>query len=256
MEDSEAILKIGDILRKYTGSIMLFPQQFGTPKDIISNGSCGLFESDKERFIVTNYHVVNEYLRIKNTNPKAIMLLSGLDSGNGSESINISQWKIIDSNEKLDLATIQIPYDFLLSNYGRETFKPKYWPSKRPNIDDIVCFVGYPGELRYFTEEEMTISPFPSVLNVTSISEQNIYIVDESNERKIYVFLKELKEEDLKTLGGLSGSPIFTQRDGEFEVIGVFYESFGDGAKSAMIGVHFDFIKEDGTIDRGRIPLF
>jgi len=255
MNDSEAILKIGDMLRKHTGALLLFPQQYGTPKDIITNGSCGLFESKKGKFIVTNYHVVNEYIRIKKENDKAIMLLSGLDSGKGSESINISEWQIIDTNEKLDLATIQIPSDFQLSKFGRETFKPKYWPSKRPNIDDVVCFVGYPGELRNFTEKEMNISLLPGVLNVTSMSEQNIYVVDESIDRKIYIYLSELKEEDLKTLGGLSGTPIFTQRDGNFEIIGVFYESFGKGAKSSMICTHFDFIKEDGTIDRGIIPL-
>lgn len=256
LTDEEATYKIADILRPFISAILFFPNRIGTPNQVITNGTVCFFNSGEKKFMVTNNHVIEEFEKIKSTNTNAVFILSGAGFETQYESIDATNWKIIDREKNhLDLITIEIPHDIDLTKHGKKMFSPSTWLTERIVKDEVVCFLGYPGELREFTDENMDLSLMVGVLNCTTVNERGFTIVDENNERKVYKFDQAIDTSNLKTLGGMSGTPVFTQRNGDFEIKGIIYESNDEGALSNIYCVHFDYIQKNGTIDRLKIPF-
>lgn len=199
--------------RYFTVSIV-----FGETKR--NNGSGCLLRLNKD-LLITNAHVIKAALKTDR------VLV-------GKVEIYEIKKKVLDIDEDLDLAVIDLS-DGLneeLEDTNKMFFEPKIWPPLKPEREDLVYIVGFPG---VFREDEET---FTSV-HYAAIHEN---IVDVTDRRMISQFTRENWKnvlgpkdvEDLTRLGGLSGGPVFMNRDGQADLVGFTFEDGGslfDGVK-------------------------
>ena len=163
--------------------------------------------------------------------------------------------RIIDTSRNHDLATIDLteieirkpsPNDFVGGYY----YFPKLWPPDIIRNGTIVSFVGFPGVLREpIRTGSLSFTTFGiACVKVESVSEYKFMI---QFEREYWVRkFGDALEDSLRKLGGLSGSPVFTERKSAggihyFELVGVvceFSESF-----DLMYAGNLNCIKNDGS---------
>ncbi len=209
-----------------------------TPTGIVCGGTTGLVSLPDRRVLVTAKHVAD-----RARSPGMRSLLTGT-----GPPLDITGWEIIASNEDLDLATIAIPDTFDPESIEKRCFTPRTWPPARAVRGDRAFFVGFAGIHRETVPGGVRQHAAVFYDFVSSASDRHFLLADEERVRAVSEFVRGL--EPFGATGGMSGAPVFVNRDGEFDLSGVLYEG-GDGPDATFFVAHAAHIAADGTIDWG-----
>ncbi|MEO7733849.1 MAG: hypothetical protein ABIY55_22990 [Kofleriaceae bacterium] len=187
------------------------------------------------RVLITAKHVVD---RARGSGVRCLL------TGNGSP-IDITGWEIIASDLDLDLATIAIPDEFDPAVIQKRCFRPRAWPPTRAVRGDRAFFFGFAGIHRAVVPGGIRQHGSVFCDFVSSASERHFLLADEEFVRSMSEFVPGL--EPFGPTGGMSGAPIFVNRDSELEFAGVLYEG-GEGPTSTFFVAHAAHLAADGTI--------
>ena len=181
----------------------------------LKNATITFIETKNKIFGITNQHVIDVYRKELRNGGDINFQISNL-------KIDILN-RIIDENEKLDLATINIEEsekDFLKLS----PLYHKSWPVPIPKKDEFVFIIGYLGEFRSVNSLDRINMPHGSlVMQVASVSEKKFGIKFDRDK-----WIKKYKTHDpseLKDWGGFSGG-------GVFRINGIYPE---------LVGLNFEF---------------
>jgi hypothetical protein len=209
------------------------------PNDMSEKGvRCGgtgfLVETSELRFLVTADHVIDD-IRGAGLIPVIV----------GVRGKNISEWKAIDREDKVDIATIEIPSTFDLSYLSRHPFFLPESPPRRAQPGDSALLVGYQGHRR--RPRTGTLDAGLAVVEdfVVSSSERHFIVDDVDHERT------RPRGRRPRSAGGMSGAPVFVAGTRRPEWVGILYE--GKDTAGRFFVSHADFVRPDGCIDRTRI---
>jgi len=210
----------------------------GDNKKVIS-GSCVFIEL-KEKFIITNNHVVQAWKDLQKAGNKVSFQI-------GSITIPLESL-IIDFDRDLDLATIKIPIEYedqIVYKQDKFFYKPAKWPYNNTTKDDIVTMAGYPGVLREDNNDFSNIYYASICESIEDVDKtKGVMVFDRDNWVKS-LGLRSPSELD-KVGGGFSGGPVFRFVDGEVELIGIVSEN--GGSFFDIMFAFSSYINKDGTI--------
>lgn len=207
----------------------------------VVNGS-GFFVDLDEKLLITNHHVVEGWRSIKKVTPGTKFQL-------GSISIPIESL-LIDEDKNLDLATIKVPNEIFkeinLSLY-KEFYISDALSSRISQKGDIVTLCGFPGSIRHDGDGY-------SNMHISTISEP---VTDVSNNKTLVTFNRENwvqtlgvnTPENLTSLGGFSGGPVFYYDRGNINYVGTISEGM-EGLAEGIFVVNGNLINRDGTLNK------
>lgn len=208
-----------------------------SPAGIIAGGTGCLVDTGRARFVLTAKHVADE---ISTSGVKGIVC------GHGTAPIDISSWQLIDSDADIDIATFAIPDGFSPSSINKEFYVCHSWPASRATRGELAIFVGLPGIHRMLVPGGVLNHVTPVCDSVSSASNRHFVLADE-NGRQTFEYKTGLPP--FGPTGGVSGAPVFINRNKSLELCGVLYEG-GETEQATFFAAHADFVKPDGTIDR------
>ena len=146
----------------------------------------------------------------------------------------------------------QIPDDFDTSSIGKACYPAQRWPPDRARVRERAIFVGFPGIHRQQVQGAVVQGTGLFHDKVASSSSRHFVIAHEET-RSVYKFDESLA--DFGPTGGVSGAPVFLEREDGLELCGHIYEG-GDSSEATFFAAHSDFIDEYGHIDTsGGMPL-
>jgi len=251
MEDnnSREIYALGKELQPYIVSLLFYPTSDPEPGDYMDGGTAGFIDTGSRKLLVTAEHVVSGFKKFQEDYVDASLILAG--GGHGHHPRIINEWKVIDKNDNVDVATIEIPSNFSINELPKRYYCPNSWPPARVQVGEYALIAGYPGEHRSASEKELELPITAIKLSISGVSEKYFTLADDVGHREVHKYRKGLS--DLNHLGGMSGSPVFVKRNFNLHLAGVLFEGRG-GAQGVMRGAHIDVIKDKGDIDMLRIP--
>ena len=172
--------------------------------------------------------------------------LMGILAGHNAPPIDISSWKIIDSDRDIDIVTIAIPENFDPKTINKSFCRPQSWPPKRVARGEVALFVGMPGIHRKIISGGIRNHFTPVCDSVSSVSNRHFVLADE-NGRNQFEYQTGLPA--FGPTGGVSGAPVFINREKQLILSGVVYEG-GETEQATFFAAHADFINSDWTINR------
>ncbi|WP_441286475.1 hypothetical protein ACSRUE_29410 [Sorangium sp. KYC3313] len=211
-----------------------------TPTGVVAGGTGCLVNLGERPFVLTARHVAVAWDRQGRDGQLGIL-------GGMGTPLDITAWQIIDEDEALDLATIASPRSFDARDIGKTFYRPESWPPVRARRGEVAAFVGYPGLHRQPSARGLENRVAPFIDFVSSSSGRHFLMVDEEEERVVATFLQGLAP--FGPTGGVSGAPVFINRDGRMVLAGVIYEG-GETERATFFAAHADFVLPDGTFDR------
>lgn len=200
------------------------PPKPGTPVTV-NSGSASLLRLDGQLFALTCSHVLDGY-RQRLAEGKCIFQLGNcaLDplAQLKAEDTELDYALIgVTEDQAKEIAKADGPFDGTFFN------EPAPWPPGEVKADEFVAFGGFPGELRQAKSfDELSFGSFSSGASRVTLVRDN-YLVCRF-EREFWV--KHGHEAEPKTIGGMSGGPVFAIRHGAdidimtYDFIGHIYE--------------------------------
>ena len=239
-EVEQRVLEVVHALLPHVVAVQVLSAANPTPTGVLAGGTGCLVNLGERPCVLTARHVAVAWDRQGQGGRLGIM------SGEGNPC-DITSWEIIDEDEALDLATIAIPRSFDAHDIGKTFYRPESWPPARARRGEVAAFVGYPGLHREPSVRGLENRVTPFIDSVTSSSGRHFLMVDEEEERVVATFLQGLAP--FGPTGGVSGAPVFINRDGRMMLTGVIYEG-GETERATFFAAHADFVLPDGTFDR------
>lgn len=197
-----------------------FGSQHGNAYDLDVNSGTGCLLRLHGRYLgVTCHHVLAAYRERKAKHDADFFYF-------GEAPID-PEALLIDESERLDLVTLDLTSVVGFSDRLTPVnfYEPRVWPPGEVAEQDIICFVGFPGDWRQqparFDLEFASFSQ--SATYIESVGEEHLcahVALDESS------FLIRAREAT-GFAGGLSGSPVFVWRNSVIltvELVGFIYE--------------------------------
>jgi hypothetical protein len=173
--------------------------------NIVANGSYGLVDTGTRKLLITCWHVWDEYLKLRESDP-ALRMLLGLDR---KPPVVFAPAEPLGQDEHVDVASFDL--EALQSVLGDRRFYPlRRNPSPAVHAGDKLALIGYPGWFRVETDQGVQFGRFAYGINVSDLSGLSL-VADISEMRFIYD--REQQPEDTNQHGGISGSPCFLIRD-------------------------------------------
>ncbi|GAB4196314.1 MAG: hypothetical protein Kow00105_10450 [Phycisphaeraceae bacterium] len=242
---------IAERLLPHVGMLLLLPHRNAKPEDVLNNGTASFIDTGCERLLVTCSHVIDCYQKIGNANPDAVLAVTG---NSGTQPVIVSDAEVISNGGKqLDLATMRLPDPDRITWGGKSYFKAEVWPPVRAQKGQVAVLAGFPGMHRDASSRGLEVRATPICDFVTSVSERNIYLVDEDLARVAVKHNPELS--DLASLGGMSGSAVYVvDEDRQVPLLAGFMYEAGEGTHASIFIAHADSIRADGTLDHGFMP--
>lgn len=197
-------------------------QEAGQPPRLLHNGTICYVDTGQRQIGITNNHVYQQYI-------EDLANFTNIEAQFNGNTIK-PETRLIDRNEELDLATLDVPVIFVSSSTRRLMHhKPGGWPPPPVTSGDLVLYGGYPGDLKEISPGQAEF-PFQSFIwRPTDITDANIVLhVDFPN-----LFWPEHEEEKInEKLGGISGGPVFRiiehlaqpEKRIYYELVGIVYE--------------------------------
>jgi len=206
------------------------------PNSILHSGTLCLLKTPRRRIGVTANHVYKSYLEDLNHIP-------GIEAQFGGTTV-YPEKRLIDSDEKLDLATFDVPELMVLPP---RFFHEPAWPPRRIEPKDVVLYGGFPGVLKELKPGEI-VTPFQSFIwRVTDIATDSMVMnVDFAN---LYWPGHSAEEKISKNPGGVSGGPVYRVIEADIdrlEIVGFIFEYYEPW--ETMRARHIERINPDGTI--------
>ena len=194
--------EVKERLSYYIAPILILPSVNNNQmNDIIANGTGTLLKLKDKYLLVTCYHVWDYFIEKKKAMPSAICALFAGDC----KILNLTSLEPLSHSKEKDLVVFDISPFVENDQIGVKKFiMPEEWPYKRPEIDDLVLFLGYPGQIRQPDKSRINIAWYFDFIR--NISNNSIILRDENQE-----CIEEYYDKDLPLLtdlGGFSGCPV------------------------------------------------
>lgn len=203
------------------------PIYFGDPSEpngLINSGTITLVRRNDENYGITNFHVVDGFRDRLRDNPNVHLYVGG-------QRVELND-VLLDEDKDLDIAVLY------LEGFREEVFftqgdiPTSFYNFPVSSVDDIneggfVLFGGYPGVWRERDGRNVVFDSFSSGGTlINDASEKNIRCEIAANKS---VVTRVRRDSPPTNLGGLSGSPVFIEMEGEagvrnFVLVGVIYE--------------------------------
>jgi hypothetical protein len=218
-------------VRQFCGPLF-FALSLETPfNNVIANGSFGLVDTGSKKLLVTCLHVWNEFQQQQLENP-GLNLCICLDKKN---PVVFAPKQPLGEDSELDIATFDME-PFLDACSGLQFYPLKQNPPRRVNVDDALFFIGFPGDMRFETENMLGVGRAPYAVRVSSVDGSRFH-------SDISPVLKRADQ-----FGGISGCPCFLIRAGKpIQLVGfatalVFHRY--------LMFTHARCLNVDGTVTR------
>lgn len=203
------------------------PIYFGDPAELdgkINSGTITLVRRNGENYGITNFHVVDGFRDRLRDNPNTHLYV-------GSQKIDLYD-VLLDEDRGLDIAVLY------LEGFSEEAFSTRgdiptsFYDFPVSSVNEIneggfVLFGGFPGVWRERDGRNVIFDSFSSGGTlINDASEKNIRCEIAAEKS---VVTKVRRDSPPVNLGGLSGSPVFTEEEGKagirhFSLVGVIYE--------------------------------
>jgi len=240
----EEINKIIDSISPFCAPLYFLAHRGADATQIKNNATVSFIETDCGRFFITAYHVWDAFLSKKEENANLILAIG---SGNARPTILLDGVELVAGDrDRLDIAVLTFENIDLIPEEETKFFRIDCFPLVPPRNGDAVAFIGYPGQVRRPNQPEHGVfsGGILFVDFVTDVSEYKIYSVDVDNNRRNIML--ELGSELINDFGGVSGAPVYVNRNGKAELIG-FVTQFNQGNNIAIIA-RADYIDNRGMI--------
>ncbi|MFA5337432.1 MAG: hypothetical protein WC330_03765 [Candidatus Omnitrophota bacterium] len=240
------INKIIDSIAPFCAPLYFLAHRGADATQIKNNGTVSFINTGHRRLLVTAYHVWDAYLTKKEQNRELILAMG---SGNASPTILLEGVRLIDGDsDRLDIAVLTFENIDLVPEGQKKFFQINSFPLVSPKNNDVVAFIGYPGQGRHPNQPEQGVfsAGILFVDLVTDVSDYNIYCVDIDNNRQSKMLKQDF--ETINDFGGVSGAPAYVNRNGNAELVG-FMTRFGTNNITAVMA-RADYINNEGMIKR------
>jgi hypothetical protein len=204
--------------------------------DIYNNGSLCLVHTGERVVGVTAWHVYGAYLaRLASAKPFVCQF--------GGVTVSPERL-LIDHDTRLDLATFDIE-PVLSQLQGFVAHRPQSWPTRRPAVQDLVLYGGFPGYSRRQDLLRATFTLDTVTGLVSHVTAQNVVVeVD-------YGRLSDADGREGNIVSadpaGTSGGPVYRITEGPgLEIVGFIYEQ--SPSNRFVLARHADAIRSDGSI--------
>lgn len=243
-----------DLAQQWTAPVWFSRSLVEPPADVRNSGSAGFVQSGEHRFMVTAWHVLEEFRASKRRNPQTVFAVNIGDRN----TVALSVPQVIDESAALDIATIAFPQ--LDLNRGCTTkryFPLDRCPPRRAQAGEPATIVGFPGQGRHAFETFGLFEPHGIGMLVTNVSDRRITLADENGSVRSERDGRPV--DDGVAVGGFSGSPAFgLSIDGMLYLMGIV--SFGS-ARLGCVGTpgqlflgSAEYLLPDGSLDAARMP--
>lgn len=184
-------------VRQFCGAIFFTHSLETADGNVIANGSFGLVDTGSKKLLVTCHHVWEAFQKAYAESPDLMMCLC-LDKGN---PVVFTPDKPIAEDRELDIVTFDAEH--LVSACGGRKFFPLHEnPAPRVTKGNVLCFIGFPGNLRCVIDGALGFGRSPYAVGVHSVDGLRFHS-DITNV---------IKQPD--QFGGISGCPCFSVRSG------------------------------------------
>lgn len=203
------------------------PIYFGDPAELdgkINSATITLVRRKNENYGITNFHVIDEF-RNRLRGSQSIQLYVG------SQRVELND-VLLDEDRDLDIAVLY------LEGFGEEGFSTRgdiptsFYDFPVSSMDGVneggfVLFGGFPGVWRQRDGSHVVFDSFSSGGTLINDASENNIRCEIAADKSVVTRVR--RDSPPVNLGGLSGSPVFTEVEGEagvryFSLIGVIYE--------------------------------
>ena len=209
-----------------------------TPADpeIYHNGSLCLLDTGQRIIGVTAWHVYEAYEARLAVGKPFVCQFGGVTV--------FPERLLIDVNKKLDLATFDLA-SVVADFEGFAPHRPSAWPPRRPGINDLVLYGGFPGTRRRADLERATFGLDGITGMVSQVTGPNLVIeVDYDRLLDAEGLQGDVVSADPR---GTSGGPVYRITDSpDLEIAGFIYEQ--SQMNHFVVARHADAVAADGRI--------
>ncbi len=223
-----------------------YPDESGSSDDAephVCGGSAFLWETDRAKFLVTAYHVWNEFRDRLQGRPGRCLIFY-LD---GDHAIPIFGIKLVSEDQDLDLAVLGGPGIEGLKLDEKAFFRQPDQPTAAVATDDRLAVLGYPKVLRISEMPYNTIG-IAYMQGAAIVGTYGLRIRMHGNPPNRFRSAAVPSLEDFE-LPGMSGGPVFVFRDPGVDWVGVVSE-VGVPPLYDVVIAPSRFIADDGRIVR------
>jgi hypothetical protein len=204
---------IEEEILKHCGPL-IFITSLTPPVETLRNGTYGLVDTGEKKVMVTCYHVWDYLHEVRRIHPKAEIAMN-LAPG---QSFAISDAEVIDADRDLDIVVV----DPKLRDDGffqKEFFRVQNQPTAPIRAGEFIAFAGYPEAEFVCSENCGTFHSTFFGLQVTSVSDRSILLLNDQNDRNLVGLYNEPLS-PIKT-SGVSGSPAYRLGAGGLNLVGL-----------------------------------
>lgn len=208
---------------------------------VYSSAGVTFINTGERKFAVTNERVIEEYIRIFNTDERIKFHL-------GPFVIDIEN-RIIDANSNCDLATFEVK-TYEVNRLNSQFCYIKHWDPKRIEKGEYIVFAGYAEILhKKIKSNSVYLDSTVFMEEVQSVDEMGFkFSLNDANYRN---YLSYRKNSELTKREGFNGAGVFCINQNEsillLEPVGIIYKGMDDG--QTQKARHIDFINKYGEID-------
>jgi hypothetical protein len=211
---------------------------------IVNHGSGMLLDTAVAEMLVTNGHVYDRFLELREDDPTTRLCMSG---AGGRRLLDISPARLLGKDTDPDLATLAISRRDVESQGKRHArFNP--WPPRRAAKGMGGFLIGYPNEGLTVAEGEAGVRLLSFGMPIASSSERHFVLHDNNGD---VLRSAPVDAQPLTRLWGISGCAVYVWDkstnlpDGECFLGGFAYQA---RATETVLVVHADYINSDGTL--------
>jgi hypothetical protein len=249
----------GEAFARRHASVFGWNQGESSSKHFEDNGTCCLVQTRTKRFLTTCAHVFKGFEDFRAARPKArlwLSLIAGEPLHSPAVALEVSNLRLIDIDERLDLATVS--FDKIDSLEDWRFCRVQSGPISRVCEGDKVQILGFPGDGLRAGISDNTLNHYFELATVHSVGRQKFLLHsprDSQHHRNM-----ENKECSPVRIGGLSGAPVFKVDIVSIPIlVGIVTDLCSNGLGDSptrqyemsdgdIYAVHANFIQKDGLI--------
>lgn len=228
--------------------------EFPSARGVYNNGTVSFMEFPDGKFIVTNFHVWNQFRLDRKRDNTCRVYIAGTGL---SKPLDISDAVVVSENEQLDLCVLSFPHE-QIEVMGKEYARLQVWPPFRAQNNDGIAIVGFPGirrqvktKLHPEDNREIEVLDHQALIlwaHVYGVSDRKFLFKFQHRMPEVVNFSDDPPAEYL--WGGMSGSLVYSNgySSKSFVPCGILHAA-GEGLNASFYATHLDFINSDGTIN-------
>lgn len=208
--------------------------------NVLNHGSGMLLDTGQAEFLVTNGHVYDKFLELRESDPRCRLCMSGAE---GRPFLDISSATVLGKERDPDLATLAVSRR-QIAGQGKQHARFTPWPTPRANAGMRGFLVGYPGDGLTVKKNHAGMRLLAFGMPIASSSERHFLLHDENGD---IVRATAPDAPPLTRLCGISGCAVYVWDTATNSCFlgGFAYEG---GGIDMVFAAHADHIKPDGTI--------